>query len=649
MAKFAKGLRLVLKIVAVIIAVLVLVTIIVANSSYVQNKLVGMATDALSKELNTEVKIDRVKLNLLAMSASVEGIKLKDKQQRDMLKVGRIWGHMRVLALLRGEILLRRCEVDSVDAFLIKPHDGPANYQFLLDANKKNKKDKKFLLDANKKNKKDKKDKDSTKHSAFKFDIKDAVVNGIHVKYNDADYELAQAFYNHWRGKHTITVHHLKLNWQKQTKKALVKWHLDSGTLTASIPDFSRKEERGKRNENTPIRVDIKGLELKSDCDLPRRNTGKPHHGAFDDRHFNLQADLGIDILHTGKDSLRLKLTNGCVKDTIAGIDLTELKSDVTVSGKHIILANAVVQQVTTRLEIPKGHILLPDKEKGTPLSYYADSIKGRVMLKDISQPFAPVLHKFSIPLNLSVNLDGNGDGMLFKDIHVNTDDNKLTINSIGMLRNLKDGHKLNLHFEVYEMVAKPGIKHKIINQFSVKKYMMNQIFAMGLIRYAGSFDILWKRQQFRGLLNTEKGDINFNFELDGINKYVTGNVSTDSLKLGELFQLEKIGNIDCSANFKIDISKTRTAVMRKQKGGKLPIGHMDADVKKIGYRNINMKNIVANIESDGAIANGDVTLKGSLTDLVLQFSFTNTDEMHKMKVKPRLKFGHSDNKRKKR
>ena len=636
MAKFAKGLRLVLKIVAVIIAVLVLVTIIVANSSYVQNKLVGMATDALSKELNTEVKIDRVKLNLLAMSASVEGIKLKDQQQRDMLKkVGRIWGHMRVLALLRGEILLRRCEVDSVDAFLIKPHDGPANYQFLLDANKKNKKDKK--------------DKDSTKHSAFKFDIKDAVVNGIHVKYNNADYELAQAFYNHWRGKHTITVHHLKLNWQKQTKKALVKWHLDSGTLTASIPDFSRKEERGKRNENNPIRVDIKGLELKSDCDLPRRNTGKPHHGAFDDRHFNLQADLGIDILHTGKDSLRLKLTNGCVKDTIAGIDLTELKSDVTVSGKHITLANAVVQQVTTRLEIPKGLILLPDKEKGTSLSYYADSIKGRVMLKDISQPFAPVLHKFSIPLNLSVSLDGNGDGMLFKDIHVNTDDNKLTINSMGMLRNLKDGHKLNLHFEVYEMKAKPGIKHKIINQFTVKKYMMTQIFAMGLIRYAGSFDILWKRQQFRGLLNTEKGDIDFNFELDGINKYVTGNVSTDSLKLGELFQLEKIGNIDCSASFKIDISKTRTAIMRKQKGGKLPIGHVDADVKKIGYRNINMKNIVANIESDGAIANGDVTLKGSLTDLVLQFSFTNTDEMHKMKIKPRLKFGHSDNKRKKR
>ena len=620
--KFSKATRLTLKILAVIIAILVLITVIIANSSFVQDKLVGLVTDALSKELNTEVKIDHVKLNLLSMSASIEGIKLKDQQQRDMLKVGRIWGHMRVLALLRGEILLRKCEVDDINALLIKPKDGPANYQFLLASTKK-----------------EKQPKDSTKKSAFRFDLKDAVVNGIHVKYNDKEYDLSQAFYNHWRGEHTITVHHLKADWQKQTKKALVKWHLDSGTLTASIPDKNKEK----------IRVDIKGLELKSDCDLPRRNTGKPHHGAFDDRHFNLQADLGIDVVNIGKDSTQLKLTNGCVKDTIAGIDLTELKSDITISGKHITLTNAVVQQVTTRLEIPKGHILLPDKEKGTSLSYYADSIKGRVMLKDISQPFAPVLHKFSIPLNLSVSLDGNGDGMLFKDIHVNTDDNKLTINSMGMLRNLKDGHKLNLHFEVYEMVAKPGIKHKIINQFSVKKYMMTQIFAMGLIRYAGSFDILWKRQQFRGLLDTEKGDIDFNFELDGINKYVTGNVSTDSLKLGELFQLEKIGNIECSANFKIDISKTRTAVMRKQKGGKLPIGHMDADVKKIGYRNINMKNIVANIESDGAIANGDVTLKGSLTDLVLQFSFTNTDEMHKMKIKPRLKFGHSDNKRKKR
>ena len=621
MAKLPKGIRITLKILAVIIAILVLATLVIANSNYVQNKLVGMATNALSKQLKTEVKIDYVSLNLLNMSANIEGIRLKDQQQREMLKVKRIWGRLQPLALLKGEILLRRCEVDSIEAYLINPKDGPANYQFLLESGKKD----------------SRQPKDSTKRSGFKFDLKDAVVRGIHVNYNENNYELSQAFYSHWRGAHTITIHHAKADWQKQTKKALVNWHLDSGTLTATL------SEKGKKH------IDITGLELKSDCDLPRRNFGKPHHGDFDDRHFNLQADFSIDILHTDKDSIQLSLTKGCVKDTIAGIDLTELKSDVTICGKHVTLTNAVVQQVTTRLDIPKAHIFLPDKEKGTSLSYNADNIKGRVMLRDISQPFAKVLQKFSIPLNLSVNLSGTDDGMLYKNIHINTDDNKLTIDAMGMLRNLKDAHKLNLHFEVYQMKAKPGIKDKIINQFTVKKYMMYQVYALGLIRYVGSFDILWKKQQFRGLLNTEKGDVNFNFELDGNTKYLTGKVSTDSLSLGELFQLKRISDIDCSANFKIDISRSRTAIMRKQKGGKLPIGHVEADIRKVGYRMIHMKNIVANIESDGAIADGDVTLKGSLTNLVVQFSFTNTDEMHKMKIKPKLNFKHNKDKKDKK
>ena len=134
MMKFSKGIRLALKIVAAIIAILVLTTIIVANSSFVQNKLVGLVTDALSKKFDTEVKIDHVKLNLLSMSASIEGIKVKDQQQRDMLKVKRVWGRMGLLGLLKGEILMRKCEVDSIDALLIKPDDGPANYQFLLEA-----------------------------------------------------------------------------------------------------------------------------------------------------------------------------------------------------------------------------------------------------------------------------------------------------------------------------------------------------------------------------------------------------------------------------------------------------------------------------------------------------------------------------------
>ena len=132
---------------------------------------------------------------------------------------------------------------------------------------------------------------------------------------------------------------------------------------------------------------------------------------------------------------------------------------------------------------------------------------------------------------------------------------------------------------------------------------------------------------------------MDFDFQLDGNTKYLTGRANTDLLKLGELFNLKRLGNIDCSATFSIDYSKQRTAEIRKEKGGKLPIGHVSADIRKVEYRKLPLKNILANIDSDGAVANGDVTMKGSLTDLMLEFSFTNTTEMHKMKVKPRLKF----------
>ena len=260
-------------------------------------------------------------------------------------------------------------------------------------------------------------------------------------------------------------------------------------------------------------------------------------------------------------------------------------------------------------------------------------------MLKDISKPFAPVLKKFSIPLNLRVNLSGTNKGMTFRGIYVDTDDKKFVVNATGIMRNLDKGRDFALHFDVHDMVAKPGIKDKIINQFTVKKYMMYQVYALGVIKYHGSFDILWRKEQFRGVLNTEKGDIDFDFQLDGNTHYLTGNANTDMLKLGELFELKRIGNIDCSATFSIDYSKKRTAEIRKEKGGKLPIGKVTADIRKVEYRKLPLKNILANIDSDGAVADGNITLKGSLTDLMVEFSFTNTTEMHKMKVKPKLKF----------
>lgn len=566
---FPRWLRLALTAFVAVVVCLLLVLTIGVNTSFVQGKIISLATEALSKELQTEVQIKDIDVNIFGQRVSVYGVRMQDQNRRELLQVKEIWTNFRLLPLLKGRVELKEVKISGVDMLLSKPEDGPANYQFLLDRNKKKGKKKK------------------SKPGLFSLDLRHAMVSEVNVRYNDQDYLLEKAVYSFWR------------------------------------------EQR---------HVDIKGLHFKTDNHKLRKNTYKPHRGYFDVGHLDLVADLGLDISRIGKDTLAGVISKCNVTDTVTGFYFNSLRAGIVYSNKQIHLSDVSFNQVSTRFDIPEADIILPDKKLDRKLHYTADSIYVRTFLKDIARPFAPVLRNFSIPLNVRVGLDGTPQSIVLRGIHVNTDDNLLMINSTGVLRNLK-GRDFKLHFEVHDMVARPGIKDKIILQFPGKKHMLYQLYALGVVKYHGSFDILWRKQQFRGLLNTEKGNIDFEFQLDGNTKYLSGRASTDSLELGDLFKLKKIHDVAASATFNVDISKPRTAEIRKKKGGKLPIGEVTADISRIGYKNIHLKNIYADIESDGAVAEGTVTMKGSFTDLMLEFYFTDTEAMHQMKVKPRLKF----------
>ena len=132
---------------------------------------------------------------------------------------------------------------------------------------------------------------------------------------------------------------------------------------------------------------------------------------------------------------------------------------------------------------------------------------------------------------------------------------------------------------------------------------------------------------------------MNFQFALDELNKYVYGSARTDSFELGKAMDMPDLGKIACKADFKFDISKPRTAQMRKLKGGKLPIGRVTAEVAEGKYKKVKVRNLFAELESDGAVAMGNITVKGKRMDVLCGFSFTNTSEMKKTKIKPGIKF----------
>ena len=241
------------------------------------------------------------------------------------------------------------------------------------------------------------------------------------------------------------------------------------------------------------------------------------------------------------------------------------------------------------------------------------------------------------MPLELSVVFSGTDSTLTFKDIHVNTPDKLLTISAVGGISHLKEKEKLNVHFHVNKMVAKGKVKQEIINQFMVKKMMMKQLDNLGNLTYTGDFQVIWKHELFKGVLGTAVGNMAFNFTVDDLNHYITGHIDTKKIHLGKLLEMKDIGDVGVKADFKVDIDKQRTARLRKQHGGKMPFGSVNAFVYEAAYKGFKLKELKVDIKSNGGLLEGSIDHLKSLK-WGFDFSLTDLDKASDLKVKPRIK-----------
>lgn len=616
----------VLGILAAVLTVVVIAATIVIHTGWFQSWMKTKANDYLKETLRTHIEIDSVGFDIFGGDIRLFGLEIDDRQKRRMFDMDALEVHADVLPLLDSRVNISSIEIRGLKANLFKERpDTAANYQFVLDAFKKEKK-------AETKDEKAKKEKKSKKEISLQLDHLE--LSDINIRYNSSHYtlgllSLSGAEYSGEqleeipREKLKLVIKDFETSWMGKTKKGPVKNFLKVSEVRSKFPQ-----------------VMVKGLNFKTDNSKPRRNTGRPKRGWFDAGHLDIVSDLDLTLKHLGKDSIAVWLDRGVARDAATGIDIRDLRAKARIVGKQVHLRDIVVQQISTTLNIDTAYIRLPNKKKNPAdsLMYYSTSvITGRTQLRDISRPFAPVLSHFTLPLNLRTRLVGDANGMRFTDVFVFTDDNLLTINASGFIKNLKDKYKLNVHFDVNKMTARGGIKAKIINQFVVKKFMMKQVDRLGTIGYIGSFDVLWKREIFRGLLTSPHGNMSFTFQVDDLNKYLSGSVKSNSLALGKIMDMPDVGNVGASADFRFDISKPRTAKMRRIKGGKLPIGHINADIMQASYKFIKVKNMQVTIDSDGALATGHLFSPGKYVDLGCDFTFTNTDEMKKTKIKPKM------------
>ena len=71
----------------------------------------------------------------------------------------------------------------------------------------------------------------------------------------------------------------------------------------------------------------------------------------------------------------------------------------------------------------------------------------------------------------------------------------------------------------------------------------------------------------------TKHGNADFDFVIDNRTKYMTGSISTDSLGLGSVMGIKKLGSIKAGATYSFNVaSKSKRPVKHN---GRLPIGWM--------------------------------------------------------------------------
>ena len=605
--------------------ILLIVGAFLLNTPSFQNKLIHRSTQLLAEQLGTDVSVDSVSVDFVSQYIKLRDVIVEDLQDREMLHLEELDVKIAFLPLLRHSIKVSSAKISGLRAELYKPSDDePANYQFLIDAFKKN-------PDG------DSEEPDTTtgrkESTPMELDIKKLRLERISLKYNDSEISFDELkFDKGLLGGYSGTLAGVKASFKRQTKKG-------EQDCQAGIEKLKYEERR-----QTHVFY-IEGLHFANDNHLPRKNTNKPHRGAFDDGHLNVLANARLSVEILGKDSIAVNVGHFDATDEQSGIMLQELRMNVNASKRYAHLSEVTIQLPNTQLNIESADLQLPNKKLDVPLRYSTSPINGRVLLKDISKPFAPVLSKFMLPLNLSVVLRGDAESMEFSNVNVSTDDRKLRIAAKGGLGNLSDKYKLAIRFHVNNMIAKDGVAERVINLFPVKKFMMKQLQAMGDIVYSGDFAVLYRQEKFSGHLASAVGNLNFHFTLDENNKYIFGSASTSNIDLAKAFDMKDLGPIVASADFRFDISKPRTAAMRKEKGGKLPIGSIKATVDEARYKKLKVKNLIADIVSDGAVATGNITIKGRHTDILCSFNFTSTDSIKsKIKVKPGIRFhGLSD------
>ncbi|MDO4171794.1 MAG: hypothetical protein Q4E63_03810 [Prevotellaceae bacterium] len=649
-----------------VLCVVVLVTAVICAITYaivkgpLERWLRDRCVTELTERLGTRVRIDSVGISLSRREVSVYGFMVEDLRRKPMISVDTLCARVGLMPLLDSRIVIGRLTLHGVAVALYKERpDTAANYQFVIDAFKgaastsggKSGGKSRWRITLNSA---------SLERCGVRWDVLSAPVRGgdtldaNHVSVDNVRLKVENAERRHDRTEVMLADIYAI---EARTGMSLAVDSLNYvagrdgiGVIMGRISGHYRdkrvgmarldiRQKCGHLSFKNEMRVRMDTMTYYRDNGRPHKRTGKPHRGYFDAGHINASLSMEAVMQCVTKDSVIGRVSTLSAYDKASGLIIRDLHCGVMMRHDTLTLDSLRIglQRTVMDMDRIKAHLVKDSRDNSLGVQVKPFRMRGKVYLRDIAKPFAPVLSDFTTPLNLAVMVGGTLDKVTFDSIRVSTDDRRLSLTARGYMLDMMRPRDLRLRFNGIRLNARSEIKETIIRHFSkkIRMKMVQQIKKIGDIRYHGSMGVYFRRQEFSGTLFTKYGAADFAFSINGMKKEMEGSISTGALELGEIMNVKGLGSIRASATYGFSVASRRNS--RARHNGRLPVGWMKAQVGSVTYRNIDFDNVSAMIRCDGTTATGEVLVPKSMFDISVLFWYVQTDSIQRLKFKPRL------------
>lgn len=437
-----------------------------------------------------------------------------------------------------------------------------------------------------------------------------------------------------------VGLYGLQANLNKDSVDANFRFVLNS--FQKKTPE--KKKDTTKKKPLLQLIIDlqelnIENMQVKWDKTIPglKQPRSNKKRGSFDINHIDALLNLQASFRQTAEGAYALDLHKMNLTERLSGLQIDDLHTHALWQNDRLLLDGLYLRLPESWISAEPLTLNLKQLRLEQPFL-----LRGHVVPQEIALPLLPIFSNFSTPLDLQALVGGDLQELVVNDVSVQTPNGKMNLTGKGTLGDLASGKEaLNLRFRQVNLHTDNQTLLQLVSHFTqnMRMKMLRQLQKVGDVHFEGDLDVLYKREHVAGRLNMDYGEVVTDFTLNDSTHYMTGYVEAIKVDAGKFLNVKRLGTINGRIDFNFNTNTKAPSPATALPNGRLPEGNLQATIHNARYGMLHAKQIEATADSDGSTATGTLRIPKVVSDLIVYFSYIQTDNEQRLKVRPKLKF----------